>query len=89
MHHDAQWAVIGVAVEGMGVRHLDYRQQRQQNQADNRRHRETSRLGATIGVPFYLQSPQQTDLIFQEYTLVRCPGGRSGYVRMTCQKTFR
>jgi hypothetical protein len=48
MHHDAQRAVIGVGVERMYVRHLDHRQQRQQDQAHNGDNRPGVLSGAAI-----------------------------------------
>jgi len=37
VHHDAEWAVVGVVVERMDVRHLGDGQQRKQEQANYRR----------------------------------------------------
>ena len=46
VHGDAQRTMVGVRHQGVNVRDLDYRDQREQGEADHRRHREPSRRGA-------------------------------------------
>jgi hypothetical protein len=46
MHRDAQRAMVGIALQGVHMRHLDQNQKRQQGQAKNSDRPESARLPA-------------------------------------------
>lgn len=48
VHHDAERAMVGVAIDGMDVRHLNDGQQRQQNKTHHRECRKSPRFGAAL-----------------------------------------
>jgi hypothetical protein len=48
VQHDAQRTVVGIGFQGMYMRYLDDRQQRQQNEAHHRRYRKGSRPGTIL-----------------------------------------
>jgi len=59
MHRDAQRAMVGIAVERMHVRHLDHRQQRQQDKTHHGHQRQSSLLCAVCPAEICLKSCQQ------------------------------
>jgi hypothetical protein len=60
VHDDAQRAVVGIVLDGMDVRYLDYGEQRQQDKAHHGRDRPRNRPGAKSSAEMSLESCQET-----------------------------
>ncbi len=58
MHHDAQRAMVGIALQHMRVRHLHHGQQRHQEKTNHRRRRQSACLATAISADWCLRSCQ-------------------------------
>ena len=65
VHHDAQRAVVGIALQRMHVRHLHHGQQRHQEKAHHRRRRQCAWLSTARSADLCLQSCQPTTLVLR------------------------
>src|SRR3954462_12002617 len=57
VHRNTQWAMVGVGFQGMDVRNLENRKQRQQDQAHHHRHREGP-PPAEVSIAFWASGQQ-------------------------------
>jgi hypothetical protein len=80
MKEDTEGAVVGIGVDWMHVRHLDYGKQRQQDKTHESNDRQSMRLCAAFPAGMCLKCCQTTTSTFKD-TQNRMRGAGRGYAR--------